>query len=590
MVKLSIQDSEGRTTVVPLTDGELTIGRAEDNAICLLDRNVSRHHARLKTQGNRIVLENVAASWGTRLNKLLMREPTELQEGDTLQIGDYTLELASDDPRTRDTALVDNDGAHAQGQQRSANKSADGATAMINLADIQAGLTQTGPATAIPEQSQPRLVIESENLRGLELRVTRTPIVIGRVRENADLVVDHRSISKEHARLTRLSDGTWQILDLGSANGLKVNGEPYSKCDVTSGDRIELGHVTLRFLLAGAPAPALEDVGSPVRRKLPIALAVGLGVAIVAGLAVWALAPSSKSNNANAEEKSSSPPEAKAAHVEPEAAVVAPSVAADASVEEAPADAGLAAAQDSGELSKASVAQAVAKADDLRKSGLYAEALQILKAVEPGKSGNAQLMMKIKQVEADQNRKTKLDAAQAKLDTNPAGALDQASDVRAQLQADDPLLVDAEKIIAAAKASLAEKHKARLDAKADAKESANLKAESRKNEPREDVKAPAPEIKTPELKTPEVKAAKTGESLYKDGRDAQLAGKTDEAITLYSQATKAGYGKAYKALALIFQARNDKAGCARNAKAYLEKNPSAGDAEAMQQLLDKCTN
>ena len=274
MVKLSIQDSEGRTTIVPLADGELEIGRSDANAICLTDRNVSRHHARLSVAGSRVWIENIHASWGTKRNKLLIREKTELEEGDVVQVGDYTLEIDSGNSKQRDTALRDD------GQARTASKGVDGATAMINLADLQGLAPAAGPATAIPEASQPRLVVESENLRGLELRIAKTPVVLGRVRENADLVLDHRSISKEHARLTRLSNGAWQILDLGSANGLKVNGEPYSKCDVESGDRIELGHVTLRFLASGAATPSLEDVGAPRRSKLPVAL----GVAIVAAL------------------------------------------------------------------------------------------------------------------------------------------------------------------------------------------------------------------------------------------------------------------------------------------------------------------
>ena len=178
MVKLSIQDSEGRTTIVPLTDGELEIGRDDANAICLTDRNVSRRHAKLTVQGSRVWVENLKASWGTRRNKLLIREKTELQEGDVLQIGDYTLEIDNEGQRGRDTAIKDD------GPTRTASKGVDGATAMINLADIAGAAPAAGPSTAIPESSQPRLVVESENLRGLELRVSKTPIVLGRVREN----------------------------------------------------------------------------------------------------------------------------------------------------------------------------------------------------------------------------------------------------------------------------------------------------------------------------------------------------------------------------------------------------------------------
>ncbi len=570
MVKLSIQDSEGRTTVVPLADGELDIGRSDSNAICLTDRNVSRHHAKLSVQGSRVWIENVNAAWGTRRNKLLIREKTELEPGDVVQVGDYTLEVETEGSKARDTALRD------EGATRTASKGVDGATAMINLADLQGPMPASGPSTAIPEASQPRLVVESENLRGLELRVSKTPIVLGRVRENADLVLDHRSISKEHARLTRLSNGTWQILDLGSANGLKVNGEPYSKCDVQSGDRIELGHVTLRFLSSGVATPSLEDVGAPKRSKLPLAIAVGILAALIAVAAVVALTGGKKSTavapeapTAQEAAKPTDTPatEAKAA-ADDAAATAKPSADAEPEQAKKPAE-------------TPGVADLLSKADDLAKTGAYDEALQVLHA---GDANNAQISLRVRQLEAERKWKAKLTQAEAALAKDPATALEQATEAKAHLAAGDPLAAEAEKIIDAAKAGIGEKHKGtKPDGKAKPEATSPVKAE-----PKPEVKAePKPEP-PPEVKT--APAAKSGKDVYEEGRSAQMEGKTDAAIALYQQAAKMGFSKAHKQLALLNQARNDKAGCAKNAKAYLEKNPSAGDADAMQQLLDKCSN
>ncbi len=558
MVKLSIQDSEGRTTVVPLADGELEIGRSDSNAICLTDRNVSRHHARLTVQGPRVWIENLQASWGTKRNKLLIREKTEVEPGDVIQVGDYTLEFDGDGHKQRDTALRDD------GPARTASKGVDGATAMINLADLQGPAPASGPSTQIPEASQPRLVVESENLRGLELRVSKTPIVLGRVRENADLVLDHRSISKEHARLTRLSNGAWQILDLGSANGLKVNGEPYSKCDIESGDRIELGHVTLRFLASGAPTPSVEDVGAPKRSRLPIALAVGLAAALMAVGAVVGL-----NGLKHADPLPVPPVPAPAAVPEPEA----PTPAAPAKAEIPSGSAKPA------EVVANALTDTLVQAETLRKSGSYDAALQLLRAAD---GNNAQISLRIRQVEAEKKWRGTLDLAESELAKDPASALEHATEAKAHFAVDDPLASSAEKVIDAAKAGLAEKHRgAKVEAHAHADAIAPAKPE------------PKPEAKPAPKPEPEVRAApaaKSGKDLYEDGRSAQMDGKTDAAIALYLQAAKAGYGKAHKQLALLYQARNDKAGCAKNAKAYLEKNPSAGDADAMQQLLDKCLN
>lgn len=585
MVKLSIQDSEGRTTVVPLADGELDIGRDDSNAICLTDRNVSRHHAKLTVQGSRVWIENLQASWGTKRNKLLIREKTELADGDILHVGDYTLEVDDENATPRDTALRED------GSERSASKGVDGATAMINLADLQ-GAAPAGPAAQIPEASQPRLVVESENLRGLEIRITKTPIVLGRVRENADLVLDHRSISKEHARLTRQSNGAWQILDLGSANGIKVNGEPYSKCDVQSGDRIELGHVTMRFLASGAATPGLEDVGAPKRSKLPLALAVAAVAALFAVAVVVALSGGKKTDASSSDVRT---PVAATAAATPHDPAVAPESPAEDAIATA-ADAQAAAAptepnEKPAESASGAIADALAKAEALRKSGAYEEAQRVLRAAETGSPNNAQISLRIRQIEAEQKWKAKLDQAEAILAKDPATSLEYATEAKAHFAADNPLATTAEKVVEAAKAGLAEKHKG---AKPDAKVKPDAVGVA-KPEPHPAV-TPEPKTVTPEPKPeppPEVKAApaaKSGKDLYEEGRNAQMDGKTDAAIALYLQSAKAGFGKAHKQLALLYQARNDKGGCAKNAKAYLEKNPSAGDAEAMQQLLDKCSN
>ena len=62
MFKLSIEDDEGKTTVVPLARDEMTVGRLEGNTIRLTERNVSRKHARLSRQNGALFIEDLPAS------------------------------------------------------------------------------------------------------------------------------------------------------------------------------------------------------------------------------------------------------------------------------------------------------------------------------------------------------------------------------------------------------------------------------------------------------------------------------------------------------------------------------------------------
>ena len=40
----------------------------------------------------------------------------------------------------------------------------------------------------------------------------------------------------------------YTIVDLQSANGVRVNGEDYERIELNAGDVVELGHVKLRFV------------------------------------------------------------------------------------------------------------------------------------------------------------------------------------------------------------------------------------------------------------------------------------------------------------------------------------------------------
>jgi FHA domain-containing protein len=73
--------------------------------------------------------------------------------------------------------------------------------------------------------------------------------VIGRSRE-CDVVIEDENASRRHAEV-RPSGGSWIVRDLGSTNGVKVNGRRVDRGgagqSLKPGDRIELGLTTLTF-------------------------------------------------------------------------------------------------------------------------------------------------------------------------------------------------------------------------------------------------------------------------------------------------------------------------------------------------------
>src|SRR3954471_12310708 len=84
--------------------------------------------------------------------------------------------------------------------------------------------------------------------RAIELAEDAHEIRIGR-RPDLELPLPYPALSGLHARLSRV-DGRWQIEDLGSTNGTRVDGErlaAHQPRPIAPGAQIKLGQITLVF-------------------------------------------------------------------------------------------------------------------------------------------------------------------------------------------------------------------------------------------------------------------------------------------------------------------------------------------------------
>jgi pSer/pThr/pTyr-binding forkhead associated (FHA) protein len=264
MYKLIIQDDEGKTTVVPLIREELTIGRQEGNTIRLTERNVSRKHAKLLRGTEEIIIEDLDSYNGVRVNGSRIQGRAEIKEADRVQIGDYLIEVKADQPNadaeTREIAVI----PEADVPAPLAVSASEAATVPTSIpvstpppapapapASAAVKANGTGPNIAASivtpdEHSSGRLVILSKTMAGREFVLDKPAMVIGRTEEN-DIWVNHRSISRHHAKVVR-ENGSYAIVDLQSANGVRVNGEEYGKVELRTRDVVDLGHVRFRFV------------------------------------------------------------------------------------------------------------------------------------------------------------------------------------------------------------------------------------------------------------------------------------------------------------------------------------------------------
>lgn len=79
--------------------------------------------------------------------------------------------------------------------------------------------------------------------------ITKTASRIGRRGDN-DIVFSNDSVSGHHAEIHMARDGSFTITDLGSGNGVVINGKNTTQSGLREGDLVELGEVRFRFTLA----------------------------------------------------------------------------------------------------------------------------------------------------------------------------------------------------------------------------------------------------------------------------------------------------------------------------------------------------
>jgi len=79
---------------------------------------------------------------------------------------------------------------------------------------------------------------------GEALDITKDLVLVGR-KEDCDLQLDHKSISKQHCVIVK-TDGMLLLRDLGSTNGTRVNGQRVRRAALLPNDRINIASLAFR--------------------------------------------------------------------------------------------------------------------------------------------------------------------------------------------------------------------------------------------------------------------------------------------------------------------------------------------------------
>ncbi|MEU8892608.1 FHA domain-containing protein [Streptomyces sp. NPDC048442] len=214
--ELVLETDTGSTVMSPSRDYH--VGRDPLSDIVFDDARVSWHHAVLHAELDHWTIEDEHSTNGTYADGRRIQE-WDIGPGSVIRFGN-----ASDGPRA---VLVGRAPPGPVAAERPSSVSMPAATGTFR---------------------QPTTV------RPLPARTVR----IGRADDN-DVVVDDLVVSRRHAELRVLADGTYEIVDLGSHNGTYLNGQRVARAPVAPGGIVGVGHRA--YCLVGDELQEYVDTG-----------------------------------------------------------------------------------------------------------------------------------------------------------------------------------------------------------------------------------------------------------------------------------------------------------------------------------------
>lgn len=232
-LKLIVENDKNELSVHAFTGDLITAGRAENNDLCLPERNISRHHLQLEAVDGRITIEDSGSYNSTFVNGREILKKMEIFVGDVITVGDYNIYLEQDDE-------------DAQKSTRETLPSVQKATEEILLA-------KNGPngGRVFP-------------IKGVET-------VLGS-HAGADVYIYGPDIPEVHSKI--IFDGNIYLLikgDLGKKYPLIVNGMEINSVDIRHGDEIKIVDYIFEYIEKGNeydPQPYLMKAQEERKNKL----------------------------------------------------------------------------------------------------------------------------------------------------------------------------------------------------------------------------------------------------------------------------------------------------------------------------------
>jgi pSer/pThr/pTyr-binding forkhead associated (FHA) protein len=233
-IKISVQcevEGQPRSYDLEFCQDTVSIGSADENDVQLPDSRVAAEHARIVHEGDRMVLVDLGEATGTMVDGRPVESgsSSDIDFGTEIRIAAYRLIMACPEVKL--------------------DESTSEKTSMVAMQMVREVLGSLGG-----QQEPPFFEVLNDAEKGtrLELGEDDKEYRIGR-EKSCELILKHWSISRKHA-LVRRSGGQTMVADLGSKNGVALNGDRITEPKALKNeDVVSVGHTELRYRDPGSP-------------------------------------------------------------------------------------------------------------------------------------------------------------------------------------------------------------------------------------------------------------------------------------------------------------------------------------------------
>lgn len=209
---------------LPLTGGEVSIGRDPGCEMFIDNLGVSRRHARVRYTHGECQIEDLGSKNGTLFNGERLEGATVLVDGQEVMIGKHRIVYVV-------RAMIEDKG--------------------VSMDMLDRTIVLKTPQLAQQQTELKKSAVLTYN--GKLYQVSGSPFPIGSA-DTANLNITGTGIKGIHAILEKDTSGQWWISHKGGLlSSTRINGRKVKTAPLRSGDLIQLGSVMLRFQLTDEP-------------------------------------------------------------------------------------------------------------------------------------------------------------------------------------------------------------------------------------------------------------------------------------------------------------------------------------------------